>query len=63
LLDYSEDTLESYSCYNKSLWRWPMSTVTKKELVDRIAQSARTKQVLVRSVIQHFLGVCPSNLF
>jgi nucleoid DNA-binding protein len=39
-----------------------MSTVTKKELVDRIAQSTRTKQVLVKSVIQHFLDEIVAEL-
>ena len=62
MLDYSEYKLESYGCYNKSLWRWPMSTVTKKELVDRIAQSTRTKQLLVKSVIQHFLDEIVAEL-
>jgi nucleoid DNA-binding protein len=32
-----------------------MSTITKKELIDRIAESTNTKQVVVRSVIQSFL--------
>jgi len=32
-----------------------MSTITKKELIDRIAKSTNTKQVVVRSVIQSFL--------
>ena len=39
-----------------------MSTITKKELVDRIAQSNRTKQVLVKSVIQHFLDEIVAEL-
>ncbi len=39
-----------------------MSTVTKKELIDRIAQSTRTKQVFVRSVIQHFLDEIVAEL-
>jgi integration host factor subunit beta len=39
-----------------------MSTVTKKELIDRIAQSNRTKQVLVKSVIQHFLDEIVAEL-
>jgi len=62
LLDYSEYTLESYSCYNKSLWRWLMLTITKKELVDRIAQSTQTRRVLVKSVIQHFLDEIVAEL-
>jgi len=32
-----------------------MSTITKQELVDRIAKSTNNKQVVVRSVIQSFL--------
>ena len=62
MLDYSEYTLESYNCYNKSLWRWLMSTVTKKELADRIAQSTQTRRVLVKSVIQHFLDEIVAEL-
>ena len=31
-----------------------MSTITKKELIDRIAKSTNIKQVVVRSVIQSF---------
>jgi len=32
-----------------------MSTVTKKELVERIAQSTQAKQTLVKAIIQNFL--------
>ncbi len=39
-----------------------MSTVTKKELVDRIAQSTQTRRVLVESVIQHFLDEIVAEL-
>jgi integration host factor subunit beta len=39
-----------------------MSTVTKKELVDRIAQSTQTSHVLVKSVIQHFLDEIVAEL-
>ncbi len=39
-----------------------MSTVTKKELVDRIAQSTQTRRVLVKSVIQHFLDEIVAEL-
>ncbi|HUU58250.1 MAG TPA: HU family DNA-binding protein [Phycisphaerae bacterium] len=32
-----------------------MHTVTKKELVDRIAEETKTKRVLVKKIIQRFL--------
>jgi integration host factor subunit beta len=32
-----------------------MHTVTKKELVDRIAEQARTKRVVVKKILQMFL--------
>ena len=32
-----------------------MSTITKKELIDRIAESTGTKRVLVKRIIQSFL--------
>ncbi|MHC4425460.1 MAG: HU family DNA-binding protein [Planctomycetota bacterium] len=32
-----------------------MSTITKKELIDRIAENTNTKRVLVKPVIQSFL--------
>jgi len=33
----------------------PMTTVTKKELIDRIADETGTKRVLVKKIIQNFL--------
>jgi len=39
-----------------------MSTVTKKELVDRIAEITQTKQVLVKATIQNFLDEVVSEL-
>jgi integration host factor subunit beta len=39
-----------------------MSTTTKKELIDRIAQSTQSKQVLVKSIIQNFLDEVISEL-
>lgn len=32
-----------------------MATVTKKELIDRIAESTQAKRVVVKSVVQSFL--------
>jgi len=32
-----------------------MSTITKKELIDRIAENTSTKRVLVKPVVQSFL--------
>jgi len=32
-----------------------MSTITKKELIDRIAENTNTKRVLVKPVVQSFL--------
>ncbi len=32
-----------------------MSTITKKELIDRIAENTKTKRVVVKPVIQSFL--------
>jgi len=32
-----------------------MSTVTKKELIDRIAKNTQTKRVLVKATVQDFL--------
>jgi len=32
-----------------------MSTITKKELIDRVARNTNTKQVVVKPVIQSFL--------
>ncbi len=39
-----------------------MSTITKKELVDRIAKSNRAKQILVKAIIQNFLDEVISEL-
>ena len=39
-----------------------MSTTTKKELIDRIAQSTQAKRVLVKATIQNFLNEVISEL-
>ena len=39
-----------------------MSTITKKELVDRIAESTQAKRVLVKHIIQAFLDEITSEL-
>ena len=39
-----------------------MSTITKKELVDRIAQSTQTKRVSVKATVQNFLDEVVSYL-
>jgi len=39
-----------------------MSTITKKDLVDRIAESTNTKQVVVKPVIHSFLDEIISEL-
>jgi len=39
-----------------------MSTITKRELVDRIAESTETKRVVVKAVIQHFLDEIVAEL-
>ena len=39
-----------------------MSTITKKELVDRIAQSAQAKHGLVKAAVQNFLDEIISEL-
>jgi len=39
-----------------------MSTITKKELIDRIAKSTRTKHVLVKTTVQNFLDEVISEL-
>jgi len=39
-----------------------MATITKKQLVDRIAQSTQSKNSLVQSIIQHFLNNIVSEL-
>ena len=39
-----------------------MSTTTKKELIDRIAQSTQVKRVLVKATVQNFLNEVISEL-
>lgn len=39
-----------------------MSTVTKKELVDRIAENTQAKRVLVKTIVQEFLDEIVSEL-
>lgn len=39
-----------------------MSTITKKELIDRIAQSTQAKRVLVKATVQNFLDEVISEL-
>jgi len=39
-----------------------MSTITKQELIDRIAESTQTKQTLVKAIIQNFLDEIISEL-
>jgi integration host factor subunit beta len=39
-----------------------MLTITKKELVDRIAENTRTKRLIVKPVIQSFLDEIISEL-
>jgi nucleoid DNA-binding protein len=39
-----------------------MPTITKKDLIDRIAENTQTKQILVKSVIQHFLDEISAEL-
>jgi len=39
-----------------------MSTITKKELVNRIAQSTQAKRVLVKATVQNFLDEVISEL-
>jgi len=39
-----------------------MSTITKKELIDRIAKSTQAKQTLVKAIIQNFLDEVISEL-
>jgi len=33
-----------------------MSTITKRELIERIAESTQTKRALVKATVQNFLG-------
>ena len=39
-----------------------MSTITKKELIDRIAESAGSRRVLVKKVVQQFLDEIVNEL-
>ena len=39
-----------------------MSTITKQELIGRIAESTQTKQTLVKAIIQNFLDEVISEL-
>ncbi|UCF14026.1 MAG: HU family DNA-binding protein [Phycisphaerales bacterium] len=39
-----------------------MSTITKKELIDRIIENTNAKRVVVKAVIQSFLGEVVSEL-
>jgi len=39
-----------------------MSTITKKELIDRIAENTQAKQVLVKAIVQNFLAEIISEL-
>ena len=39
-----------------------MSTITKKELIDRIAESAGSRRVLVKKVVQQFLDEIVAEL-
>ena len=39
-----------------------MSTITKKELIDRIAHSTQAKQSLVKAIVQNFLDEIISEL-
>ena len=39
-----------------------MSTITKKEIIDRIAENTNTKRVVVKSVVQSFLDEIISEL-
>jgi integration host factor subunit beta len=42
--------------------REPMSTITKKELIDRIAEGTQAKRVVVKRIIQSFLDEVISEL-
>ena len=39
-----------------------MSTVTKKELIDRIAEATQAKRVVVKRIVQHFLDEVVNEL-
>lgn len=42
--------------------RWLMATVTKKELIDRIAERTQAKRVIVKSIVQAFLEEVTAEL-
>jgi hypothetical protein len=42
--------------------RWPMATVTKKELIDRIAERTQAKRVSVKRIVQAFLDEITTEL-
>ena len=39
-----------------------MSTITKKDLIDRVAQSSNTKRITVKPIVQHFLNEIVAEL-
>ena len=39
-----------------------MSTITKREIIDRIAESTQAKRALVKAAVQNFLGEIISEL-
>ena len=39
-----------------------MSTVTKKELIDRISENTQTKRIIVKAIVQQFLDVIITEL-
>jgi integration host factor subunit beta len=39
-----------------------MSTITKKELIDRIAENTQTRRVLAKAIVQNFLDEVISEL-
>ena len=47
---------------HKTSGRKITSTTTKKELIDRIAESTQAKQALVKNIIQNFLDEIVSEL-
>ena len=40
----------------------PMSTITKKELIDRIAEATQAKRVVVKRIVQNFLDEVVNEL-
>jgi nucleoid DNA-binding protein len=40
-----------------------MSTITKKELIDRIAEKTQAKRVLVKKIVQEFLDEISKKSF